>query len=113
VDAESGITIYPKWYLYEYSSVIIPANPDAINLMLKDARSDGMKNILSREQEIMGLRNAIAKYSGELNEIRNELNELKAKMNGSVHSKTFSKEAFIEEALGSVIEEIVGRKRSN
>jgi hypothetical protein len=124
VNTETGITIYPKWYLYEYSSVIIPANPDAINLMLKEASSDNIKNILGREHETSILKNDMMRYKDsveklikdiagvktELNELQNELSEIKNKMKGSVHTKSHSKEALINEAINKVFEEIVGRK---
>ena len=119
-DPETGFTVYPKWYLYEYSSVIIPANPDAINLMLKDAKSPGMKNILGREQEIIGLKNELEKYGnilkefgnakGEIEGLKKELKAIKHRLNGSNKSNHLSNESFIEEALRKVMEEIVGRK---
>jgi len=132
-DAKSGITIYPKWYLYEYSSVIIPANPDAINLMLKDAKSSGMKNILGREKEISVIKNDLINYAGsvdnlvkelgtaknDINEIKKELDELKSKMilsglslrgvEGPNKSTRATKASLINEAVNKVFEEVVGR----
>jgi len=136
-DVKKGITVYPKWYLYEYSSVIIPANPDAINLMLKDATSDGMKNILKRENEISIIKNEMKscsssvellikelnKAKGEFSVIRNELDEIKNKMEknfsilsgaeGSNHTIVITREtktSLINEAINKVFEEVVGRK---
>jgi HK97 family phage prohead protease len=38
---QNGIyNIIDEWELLEYSSVVIPANPDAINLMLKEIKSE-------------------------------------------------------------------------
>jgi len=121
---DAGITVYPKWYLYEYSSVIIPANPDAINLMLKDAKSDGMKNILGRDREVILLKNEMMNYNdsfekiikefnntkSELDEIKKELGDIRIKMKSHVNSKAKTKTSIIQEAVSRVMEEIVGRK---
>jgi len=40
---------FGEWELLEYSAVIIPANPDAVNLMFKELRSEEMKGILTNE----------------------------------------------------------------
>ncbi len=37
---------YERWKLLEYSSVPIPANPDAVNLMLKDIRDEKVKEVI-------------------------------------------------------------------
>lgn len=123
-DAKSGITYYPKWYLYEYSSVIIPANPEAINLMLKDAKSDGIKNILSREREISLIKNDLMKYSSSveslvkelnetktgLNELRGEIDAVKNKMKTPLLTKRAAKTSMVNEVINKVFEEVVGRK---
>jgi len=41
--------LYNAWELLEYSAVIIPANPDAVNLMFKELKSEEMKGILTNE----------------------------------------------------------------
>jgi len=40
-----------EWELLEYSSVPIPANPDCLNLMLKDLQDVSIKNILEESNE--------------------------------------------------------------
>lgn len=41
-----GYNVYERWKLLEYSSVGIPANPDAVNLMLKSIKDENTKKIL-------------------------------------------------------------------
>src|SRR5438552_11172884 len=45
-DEKSGITTISKWFLYEYSSVIFPANNESVNLMLKDCKDLSIKQAL-------------------------------------------------------------------
>lgn len=42
--------VFEKWKLLEYSSVPIPANPDAINLMLKEIKSEKVKGIFEEAE---------------------------------------------------------------
>lgn len=48
-ESKNGADYYNEWELLEYSAVIIPANPDAVNLMFKEIRSEEMKGILTNE----------------------------------------------------------------
>ncbi len=41
---------YDKWNLLEYSSVPIPANPDAVNLMLKEVKNEKVREIISEQK---------------------------------------------------------------
>lgn len=41
-----------KWKLLEYSSVALPANPDALNLIMKNIRTEEIKNIFNENAEI-------------------------------------------------------------
>ncbi|MGB9697300.1 MAG: HK97 family phage prohead protease [Ignavibacteria bacterium] len=50
-DSES-FTVIEEWELIEYSSVVIPANPDSLNLLLKEVRSDEMKLLLRGDLSI-------------------------------------------------------------
>lgn len=47
--SKNGSDYFNEWELLEYSAVIIPANPDAVNLMYKELRSEEMKGILTNE----------------------------------------------------------------
>jgi hypothetical protein len=123
-DKSTGITFYPKWYLYEYSSVILPANPDAVNLMMKDAKSDGMKNLLKHDNDILLIKNEINCFNSRLEKmigdfedskqeianLKNVLDEIKNKMKTSVISKRNFKAGLINEVLSDVFFEITGRK---
>jgi HK97 family phage prohead protease len=42
---------FDKWKLLEYSSVPIPANPDAVNLMLKEVKNEQLRTIIERYSE--------------------------------------------------------------
>lgn len=44
-----GLYYVSKWKLLEYSSVAIPANPDCLNLMLKEIKDAAVRNVLSGE----------------------------------------------------------------
>jgi HK97 family phage prohead protease len=48
-DKEQDYVCIEEWELLEYSSVPIPANPDAVNLMLKEVKSDKIKEIIEQE----------------------------------------------------------------
>jgi hypothetical protein len=48
-DKEQDYLCIEEWELLEYSSVPIPANPDAVNLMLKEVKSDKIKEIIGQE----------------------------------------------------------------
>jgi HK97 family phage prohead protease len=48
-DKEQDYRCIEEWELLEYSSVPIPANPDAVNLMLKEVKSDKIKEIIEQE----------------------------------------------------------------
>src|SRR4030095_6366050 len=122
---ETGVTVYSNWYLYEYSSVIIPANPDAVNLMLKDASSLSMKSLLVKENEIALLKNDLLRYKESVeklakeitsvnlksDELRRELDEIKSKMKGSVKGVYQNKDKVAGEAISRVFEEVLGRKQ--
>jgi HK97 family phage prohead protease len=48
-DNEQNYLCIEEWELLEYSSVPIPANPDAVNLMLKELKSEKIKEIIEQE----------------------------------------------------------------
>ena len=45
---KNGYNVFEKWQLLEYSSVPIPANPDAVNLLLKEVKNPELKNIFEK-----------------------------------------------------------------
>ena len=45
---KGGYNVYEKWQLLEYSSVPIPANPDAVNLLLKEVKNSELKKIIEK-----------------------------------------------------------------
>lgn len=44
--------VFEKWKLLEYSSVPIPANPDAVNLMLKEIKNERVREIFEQEERM-------------------------------------------------------------
>ncbi len=45
-DKEQDYLCVEEWELLEYSSVPIPANPDAVNLMLKEVKNEKVRDII-------------------------------------------------------------------
>ena len=45
-DKEQDYMCIEEWELLEYSSVPIPANPDAVNLMLKEVKNEKVRDII-------------------------------------------------------------------
>lgn len=64
-----------EWEILEYSSVPIPANPDAINLALKECRNGDIKGILEKENEMSIFRNDM---NAILSSIKSELERIKS-----------------------------------
>lgn len=60
-----------EWELLEYSSVPIPANPDAVNLMLKDIKNNELKDIF----KYFELENRFKKLEEKLEKILKEPNK--------------------------------------
>lgn len=58
-DRENDSIIINKWKLYEYSSVTIPANANALNNMLEVVKTDSMKNSLTDIFQVEMLRNEL------------------------------------------------------
>lgn len=71
-----------EWELLEYSSVPIPANPDAINLALKECKNEDIKGVLEKENEILIFKNDV---NAILNSIKTELEQIKSQ--GTVLSR--------------------------
>lgn len=67
-----------KWGLLEYSSVVIPANPDCINQMLSMSKSLTFKSILSSETIIETLKNSIKENSDKILLLENKILSLES-----------------------------------
>ena len=66
-DKEQDYLCIEEWELLEYSSVPIPANPDAVNLMLKEVKSDKIKAIIEQEN-----------YKSLVDSLKTEIEKLKS-----------------------------------
>lgn len=73
---KDGIKVYHSWNLYEYSSVIIPANPNAINIMFENSKSMQLKNFLNFEIE----KKEFQKQIDEFKEIKNTIEEIRSEI---------------------------------
>jgi len=72
-ESRNGSDYFKEWELLEYSAVIIPANPDAVNLMFKEFKSEEMKGILTNEY-----------FNSERDKIIDELRIRLRKIEGSI-----------------------------
>ena len=67
---------YDKWNLLEYSSVPIPANPDAVNLMLKEIKNERVREIITEQKNRSTLMTQIEQIFADKNcELRQENEE--------------------------------------
>jgi HK97 family phage prohead protease len=73
-----------EWELLEYSSVPIPANPDCLNLMLKDLQDCEIKNILEESNESLihfnQLSATISALKVDITDINSKLLNLESKV---------------------------------
>lgn len=78
-DQENKITTFNKWELLEYSSVSVPANPDAVTEARGMVKSAEVKNYF--EKEFFRLKNEqeIKTLLSSMEEIKRDLQELKTK----------------------------------
>ena len=95
-ESKNGADYFNEWELLEYSAVIIPANPDAVNLMYKELRSEEMKGILTNEY-----------FNSERDKIIQDLSIRLRNIEGAVDVKEMKKE--IESKIETVSNEFSGR----
>jgi len=131
VNDETGITTYKTWYLYEYSSVIVPANADAVNLMLGMTKDFRLKNVLNKEKETIEIKNELNGYktemtnlkslidevknsnnnSAEITQLKEEIEQLKLKLTDKVgKAKSTDKSKWVQEAMAGALSELTGKK---
>lgn len=75
IEVENIPTMF-LWELIEYSSVVIPANPEAVNKMLSLSNSQAMKKSLSLELMVIDLKENL---KSEIKEIAGNKNDLTKK----------------------------------
>jgi HK97 family phage prohead protease len=73
-NGEQEYTYIDEWELMEYSSVPIPANPDAVNLLLKEIKDEKVKNMIEQysETKIQHIINEIDKIKDNFTKIHEE-----------------------------------------
>jgi len=74
---------YEKWNLLEYSSVPIPANPDAVNLMLKEIKDERIKSIINECNDGTNYYDLKKEYE----DLKNEIEEIKKGFNEEIIKK--------------------------
>jgi hypothetical protein len=85
---KDGVKVYHSWNLYEYSSVIIPANPNAVNIMFENSKSLQLKSILNFEIE----KNNFQKQLDELKLIKKTIEEVYKELKNSNKKDEYEKE---------------------
>ena len=71
-NGEQEYTYIDEWELMEYSSVPIPANPDAVNLMLKEVKDERIKEIITDYTDL----NDYTDFKMEIEKIKNNYTKL-------------------------------------
>lgn len=83
-DIIDGVSVMPEWELLEYSSVIIPANPDAVNKMLSITRTESLKQVLSYNFTILAYKEEM---DNELKSLKLNIDTLLSEMNSLKQGK--------------------------
>jgi len=79
-DNKENFTVIQEWELIEYSSVVIPANPDSLNLLLKEIKSEEMKSFLSRVLSLETFYKKIEQLELKNQKLENEFIKLENKI---------------------------------
>lgn len=79
-DNKENFTVIEEWELIEYSSVVIPANPDSLNLLLKEVRSDEMKSLLTGNLSIENFLKKIEQLEIKNQKLENDFIKLESKI---------------------------------
>jgi len=89
LDEKTGVTTILEWELWEYSSVIFPANPEAVNLMLTGAKDLNIKRVVQQEACTLELRARLKTNEDKLAEL-SSLVELMKTTDSGERSRTAS-----------------------
>uniref|UniRef100_A0A6M3L833 Putative peptidase n=1 Tax=viral metagenome TaxID=1070528 RepID=A0A6M3L833_9ZZZZ len=121
-DEGTGITTYHKWNLYEYSSAPIAMNPHARDLIKMQFKSPITKSIIELARIEVNVKDKLAEFESELNEIKGlkqELQDLIERTDGNeksiielteyINKKTYTIEIPIKKISGDRIANAVKR----
>ena len=93
---------YDKWKLLEYSSVPIPANPDAVNLMLKEVKNEKVKEIIK----------LCSRPGNEVTDFKKELENFKNNYTNLLKENTMNTKELLKSEL-TIFEDRLVRKLNN
>lgn len=140
-DQEKQITTYTDWELYEYSSVSIPMNQDAVNTAKAMIKSDMAKSLFEKQEMTIEIKNlllsfpedikrldslikemnskieekdwleSMEKAENEILELRKEINELKNKTITKTLGSLGDKKAEIEKAISGELRSLITTKQ--
>lgn len=79
-DSKESFTVIDEWELIEYSSVVIPANPDSLNLLLKEIRSNEIKSLLVESMSVENLLKRIEQLELKNQKLGNDFIKLENKI---------------------------------
>ena len=73
-----------EWTLLEYSSVALPANPDCVNLMMKELKCPEVRKILETENETLINSGKLVLLGQEIIELKKALMKLEDRVSGKL-----------------------------
>lgn len=79
-DQEKGITTYTDWELFEYSSVSVPMNQDAVNTAKAMVKSDMAKNLFEKQEMTVEIKNLLLSFPKDIERLDSLIKELDAKI---------------------------------
>lgn len=79
-DQKEGITTYTEWELYEYSSVSVPMNQDAVNTAKAMVKSDIAKGLFEKQEMTTEIKNLLLSFPKEIERLDNLYKELFTKI---------------------------------
>lgn len=115
IEMVGDVMAVKNWKLLEYSSVIIPANPDCINQMLSMSKSLTFKSLLTSEHVINELKNSLKENSDKILLLENKILSLESlsvpeQKDYSIEIKNSISE--LNKQLNAKLFEIVGRMQN-
>ena len=89
---ETGVTTFKEWYCFEYSSVIFPANNEAVNLenyniMVKEAISPNFKTLVKSHVDYFNIKSELSTYKSDLDEIKQLLKDVKGTNSENIENR--------------------------
>lgn len=79
-DQEKGITTYTDWELYEYSSVSVPMNQDAVNTAKSMVKSDMAKSLFEKQEMSTEIKSLLLSFPKEIERLDSMIKEINAKI---------------------------------